>query len=77
MQLGNWNWHILKVLIRGGKRFQSPLIVKMADRYEHPSEGSDEENMEVIYRDFTLWAVENECIIYDFNKEQTGRQEMA
>lgn len=49
----------------------------MADRYEHPSEGSEEEKMEVIYRDFTLWAVENECIIYDFNKEQTGRQEMA
>lgn len=49
----------------------------MADRYEHPSEGSEEERMEVVYCDFTLWAVENECITYDFNKEQTGRQEMA
>lgn len=51
--------------------------MQMADRYEHPSEDSEEEKMEVIYRYFTLWTVENECIIYDFNKGQAGRQEMV
>lgn len=49
----------------------------MADRYEHPSEGSEKEIMEAIYCYFTLWTVENEYIIYDFNKGQAGRQEMV
>lgn len=50
----------------------------MDDRYEHTSEGLEEEIMEVLYCYFMLWTVKkNAYIIYGFTKGQAGIQKMV